>query len=97
MRLRWNRLLLTLGLQHLLRLTARLRRVLRHLPMVGTDSQETLGIPRELTGVRVPLRLRPETETHLRQLLEDLVILLEMLAQRMRTLSSMISTSLRSR
>ena len=88
---------MTLGSLHLLRLTARLRKVLRHLPMVETDSRETLGIPRELTWVRVPLRLKPETETHLRQLLEDLVILLEMLAQRMRLLSTMISESLRSR
>lgn len=89
---------MTLGLRHLLRLTARLRKVVRQLPMQETSRDPgTWAIPRELTGVRVPLRLRGQTATHLRTMLEDLVILLESVAQRMRLISTMISDSLRSR
>jgi hypothetical protein len=79
-------------------LTTRLRKVVRQLPMPETaQDPETWAIPRELTGVKVPLRLRGQTATSLRLLLEDLVILLERMAQRMRLLSTMISDSLRSR
>jgi hypothetical protein len=98
MRLRWIRFLLILGLWHLLRSASRTRKLLRQLPIPekATDP-ETWEIPRELTGVRVPLRLKGQTAVSLRCCLEDQVIWMEQVAQRMRDLIGMVSTSLRTR
>lgn len=89
-------LLLTLGSLLLLRSTRGTRRLLRQMP-VPESEWETCSIPTRLTRVKVPLRLRRETALSLRRCLEDQVILLEMVAARMRTLASMISDSLRRR
>lgn len=98
MLLRFSRLMLTLGLRHLLRLTAKVRRALRQLPVPETAmTQATWDMPRELTLVWVPLSLRPETALEMRTCLEDLVILLERIADRMAWIAGEISTSLRTR
>lgn len=96
--MRWDRLLLTLGLLRLRRLTRRIRRVLRQLPIPGEPTEEaTVPLPRELTLVRVPLRLSLATVHRMRDCLEDLVIFLETVERRMQTVVSVISTSLTSR
>lgn len=95
-KLRWARFLLTLGLRHLLRLTNVQRAMLRRLPLPGEETDNlTYPLPRELTRVRVPLVLKRETALEMRRCLEDQVILLERIAQRMRDLIGMVSTSLR--
>jgi hypothetical protein len=65
--------------------------------MPADEMSETYPIPTRLTLVRVPLRLRATTALSLRQLLEDQVILEEQMAERMRTLIGLVSTSLRRR
>ena len=64
--------------------------------MVGPEKR-TYPIPREMTMVRVPLRMRHDTALTLRFSLEDQVILGERLEQRMTTLTGMVRTSLRRR
>ena len=90
--------MLILGLRRLQHLTAKMRRVLRQLPVPETArTQATWDMPRELTLVWVPLTLRPETALEMRTCLEDLVILLERIADRMAWIAGEISTSLRTR
>ena len=76
--------------------------MLRQLPtpetvMVAEAYQGTFQVPTPLTLVRVPMRLTPGTALSLRVSLEDQVILEERMAERMRTLVTMISESLRKR
>lgn len=73
--------------------------MLRQLPVLDPLPPEpaTYPLPTELTGVRVPLRLKPETARALRISLEDQVILEEQMAERMETLIGLVSTSLRTR
>lgn len=95
-RIRVCRLRLILGRRRLLRLTRRKRKLIKQIPMLE-DSREMTLIPRELTTVRVPLTLKPETAARYRLMLEDLVILEEQMAERMGILSTICSDSLKRR
>jgi hypothetical protein len=105
--LRWNRLLLILGLLRLRSLIRKTRKTIHQMwmewpameyPMEETSfGVPTFGIPRELTMVKVPLRLKPKTAQELRDCLEDQVLLEERLEKRMRDLIGMVSISLKSR
>lgn len=96
--MRWDRLLLILGLRHLRRLSRRARRVLRRLPIPGEETgRATTPMPRELTLIPVPLVLSLPTALRMRTCLEDLVIFLEMVESRAELVVSTISESLRTR
>lgn len=96
-KLRWARFLLTLGLRHLLRSVNRKRLMLRELPTPETVTNVTYQMPRGMTGVWVPLRLKASTALNLRTILEDQVILEERIIRRMQVLTRVISKSLRRR
>lgn len=100
--LRWNRLLLILGLWRLRRLIRKDRKTLRQMPdpleLCQLWRPHTMyRIPRTMTGVTVPLKMRMSTARDLRTCLEDKVILEEALANRMEVLIGLARISLRKR
>lgn len=86
--IKWQTFLLILGRRRLRRSTRRLRRILRELPIpLGMTLMEDhlYPLPKELTGVRTPMRLREETALSLRESLEAQVLFQENLERRMTT------------
>ena len=96
-KLRWARLILTLGLRHLLRSVNRKRLILRDLPTPETAMDTMYPIPWRMTVVTLPLKLKRRTALDLRMCLEDQVILEERIIQRIRVITRVISESLRKR
>lgn len=92
MRIKTNRLMLTLGQRRLLRSVKMKRKVLHQLP---TEPTGTTKVPKAMTGIQTPLLLKQETACRLRLILEDQVILEQQMIQRMQELTTICSASLK--
>ena len=57
--------------------------------------QLTTPIPVQLVGKGFPIRMKLQTAVHLRELLEDLILVLEEVMRRTETLSQVCSDSLK--
>lgn len=99
-------MMLTLGLWRLLRSIKLTRRMLREIPtpdklrpMVQAERTGllylTYKLPKEMTGLQVPLTMKPGTAMEMRRILEDWVLMQERLASRMETLAGICSEALK--
>jgi len=94
MRLWRTRRQLTRGLRRLQRWNRRARKLLRQLPMVQDNLmwEQAIQMPSELMG-KTPLMLKVGTALQMRMLLEDWILLLEQIQEKVEKALEALSTS----
>lgn len=85
---------LTRGLRRLQRWNRRARKLLRQLPMVQDNLmwEQAIQMPSELMG-KTPLMLKVGTALQIRMLLEDWILLLERVQEKVEKALEVLSTS----